>query len=99
MTTPTVLQVRSNGQITLPTALRRQARLKEGDLLEVILEEDGSLKLVPKIAIDRSQAYFWTQRWQQGEQEAQADLQQDRFQDFDNMDDFIRSLEQDDEHA
>ena len=95
MTTPTVLQVRSNGQITLPTALRRQARLKEGDLLEVVLEEDGSLRLVPKVAIDRSQAYFWSKRWQKAELEAEEDLQQGHYQDFDNMDDFLRSLEQD----
>ena len=44
----TVLQIRSNGQITLPTSVRRQARLKEGELLEVIIEEDGSLRLVPR---------------------------------------------------
>lgn len=93
----TVLQIRSNGQITLPTSVRRQARLKEGDLLEVILEPDGSVRLVPKVAIDRAQAYFWSQRWQQGEQEAEADLQHGHYQDFDNMDDFIRSLEQEPE--
>jgi AbrB family looped-hinge helix DNA binding protein len=97
MPPPTVLQVRSNGQITLPTSVRREAHIKEGDLLEVILNQDGSLRLVPKVAIDRAQAYFWTQRWQQGEMEAQADLQQGRYQDFENMDDFIRSLEQGDE--
>ena len=90
----TVLQIRSNGQITLPTSVRRQARLKEGDLLEVTLEADGSLRLVPKVAIDRSQAYFWSQRWQKGEQEAEADLQAGRFQDFANLEDFIQSLEQ-----
>ena len=39
----TVLQIWSNGQITLPTSIRRQARLKEGDLLELRVEEDGSL--------------------------------------------------------
>jgi len=61
-----VLQIRSNGQITLPTSIRRQADLKEGDLLEVTIEADGSLRLIPKMAIDRSQAYFWTTRWQQG---------------------------------
>jgi AbrB family looped-hinge helix DNA binding protein len=97
MPTPTVLQVRSNGQITLPTSLRREAHIKEGDLLEVSLDQDGSLRLVPKIAIDRAQAYFWSQRWQQGELETQTDLQQGRYQDFENMDDFIRSLEQGDE--
>lgn len=92
-----VLQIRSNGQITLPTAIRRQARLKEGDLLEVVVEADGSLRLVPKVAIDRSQAYFWSKRWQQAEQEAEADLENGRYQDFENMDDFIQSLQQEPE--
>ena len=90
---PTVLQIRSNGQITLPTSVRRQARLKEGDLLEVLVEEDGSLRLVPKIAIDRSQAYFWTERWQQGERQAETDLSAGRFKQFDSIDELLRDLE------
>ena len=93
-----VLQIRSNGQITLPTAVRRQAHLKEGDLLEVVVEADGSLRLVPKVAIDRAQAYFWSKRWQQAEQEAEADLENGRYQDFESMDDFIRSLQQEPEN-
>jgi AbrB family looped-hinge helix DNA binding protein len=87
-----VLQVRSNGQITLPTSIRRKAALKEGDLLEAVVDTDGTIHLIPKIAIDRSQAYFWTQRWQQAEQEVEADLRAGRYQDFDNLDDFIQSL-------
>jgi AbrB family looped-hinge helix DNA binding protein len=47
------LQVRTNGQITLPAITRRKARLEEGDLLEAIVEEDGSIRLVPKMAVDR----------------------------------------------
>ncbi len=90
-----VLQVRSNGQITLPTSIRRQANLKEGDVLEVIVEPDGSIKLTPQVVIDRSQAYFWTQRWQQGEQEAEEDLRAGRYQDFDSMDQLIQSLKDD----
>jgi AbrB family looped-hinge helix DNA binding protein len=49
-------QVRSNGQITLPAETRRKANLKEGDLLEAIIEEDGSIRLLPKTAIDRALA-------------------------------------------
>jgi AbrB family looped-hinge helix DNA binding protein len=49
-------QVRSNGQITLPAETRRKAKLKEGDLLEAIIEEDGSIRLLPKTAIDRALA-------------------------------------------
>jgi len=92
MTDP-VLQIRSNGQITLPVEVRRQANLKEGDLLEVAVEPDGTLRLTPKIAIDRSQAYFWTNRWQQGEIEVENDLKLGNYQDFDNIEEMIHDLE------
>jgi AbrB family looped-hinge helix DNA binding protein len=48
------LQIRSNGQITLPAGLRRKANLKEGDLLEAVVEEGGSIRLVPKLPVDRA---------------------------------------------
>jgi AbrB family looped-hinge helix DNA binding protein len=47
------LQIRSNGQITLPAATRRKAKLQEGDLLEAVVEQDGSIRLMPKTAVDR----------------------------------------------
>ena len=50
------LQVRSNGQITLPAPTRRKAKIKDGDLLEAIVEADGSVRLVPKLALDRTLA-------------------------------------------
>ena len=50
------LQVRTNGQITLPAGTRRKANLHEGDLLEALVEADGSIRLVPKTAIDRALA-------------------------------------------
>ena len=48
------LQIRSNGQITLPAPTRRKAKLKEGDLLEVLVEDDGSIRLIPKLPVDRA---------------------------------------------
>ncbi|MCX6083106.1 MAG: AbrB/MazE/SpoVT family DNA-binding domain-containing protein [Chloroflexi bacterium] len=50
------LQVRSNGQITLPAPTRRKAKIKEGDLLEAIVDADGNIRLVPKLAVDRALA-------------------------------------------
>ena len=47
------LQVRSDGQITLPASIRRLAKLQEGDLLEANVEKDGSIHLVLKSAEDR----------------------------------------------
>jgi AbrB family looped-hinge helix DNA binding protein len=90
-----VLQVRSNGQITLPSGIRRKANIKEGDLLQIVVEADGTLRLVPQIAVNRSQAWFWTRRWQAGEREADDDLLEGRFEDFSSMEDLIADLGKD----
>jgi len=93
----TLLQIRSNGQITLPAAVRRQANLKEGDTLELSVGDDGALHLLPKLAIDRSQAYFWSNRWQEGEREAQDDIENGRISRFENIDDALDFLDSDEE--
>lgn len=41
------LKIQINGQITLPPAICRAANIKEGDLLEAVVEEDGSIHLIP----------------------------------------------------
>ena len=44
------LQVRSNGEITLLASIRRKAKIKEGDLLEAVVDADGAIRLTPKSA-------------------------------------------------
>ncbi len=95
MTDNSVLQLRENGQITLPTSVRRKTNLKAGDLLDVKVEDDGSIRLTPQMAIDRSQTYFWSKRWQQGEHQAEADIQTGKVEIFDNIDELINDLESD----
>ena len=92
---PTLLQIRSNGQITLPASIRHQANLQEGDALEVCLEEDGALRLIPQVFVERSQAYFWTERWQAGEKETDVDLEAGRHKDFDDIESLLEELESD----
>jgi AbrB family looped-hinge helix DNA binding protein len=53
---PEYVQVRSNGQITLPAPTRRKAKIAEGDLLEAVVDTDGTIRLLPKLAIDRTLA-------------------------------------------
>lgn len=47
--------VRSNGQVTLPAQVRRAAELKEGDIVEVSLLDDGTVQLRPVAVLDRLQ--------------------------------------------
>lgn len=41
------------------------------------------------LSVPRSQAYFWTERWQAGEREADADIQAGRLTRFSNAEDAI----------
>ncbi len=90
----TIVQVRSNGQLTLPTSVRRQAQLEEGDILEALVESDGTIRLVPKALIERSQTYFWSERWQEGERESEADIQAGRVRRFEDVDAALEFLDQ-----
>ena len=59
------------------------------------IDPDGSIRLTPQVAIDRSQAYFWTRRWQEGERQAEEDIYAGRVKKFDSVDDLITDLESD----
>jgi hypothetical protein len=44
------------------------------------------------LAVAEDQAWFWTDEWQTGEREAEADLAAGRYQIFDTMEDLIDDL-------
>jgi AbrB family looped-hinge helix DNA binding protein len=46
------VKVKTKGQVTLPAEFRRDLNLKEGDLLEAVIER-GGIVLKPKTVIDR----------------------------------------------
>jgi AbrB family looped-hinge helix DNA binding protein len=46
-------KIRSNGQVTIPTSVRRQAGLSKGDLVNFIFQR-GKIVMTPKSVIDRS---------------------------------------------
>ena len=47
-----LVKVKTNGQVTIPTALRRQAGLAVGDVLEAKMER-GKITLTPQKLVDR----------------------------------------------
>jgi hypothetical protein len=63
------------------------------DLVEVERRSDGVMELRPKVAVDASQSWFWTERWQQMEQEANEDIRAGRVIRSDNVDDFLAELD------
>jgi AbrB family looped-hinge helix DNA binding protein len=89
---PTYSKVTRHGQITLPAPVRKSLGIEEGDMVEIEIIDDKAI-LVPKRLVDKSQAYFWTKKWQEGEREADEDIKAGRVKVFDSAEDLIKDLE------
>jgi AbrB family looped-hinge helix DNA binding protein len=63
---PAYNKVTRHGQITLSASVRKELGVEKGGLVEIEIVDDRAV-LMPKRLVDKSQAYFWTRRWQEGE--------------------------------
>jgi len=88
---PTYSKVTRHGQVTLPASVRRELGVEEGDLVEIEVIDDRAI-LMPKKLVDKSQAYFWTKRWQEEEKEADEYIKAGRVKVFDSVDELIEDL-------
>ncbi len=68
-----LIQVRKKAQLTLPQSVRQKLNIEEGDFLNVRVT-NGEIVLRVKKLVDKEQAWFWTDRWQRGEQKAEEDI-------------------------
>ncbi|MBU0666354.1 MAG: AbrB/MazE/SpoVT family DNA-binding domain-containing protein [Nanoarchaeota archaeon] len=66
-------KINERGQLTIPAELRKVLHCEPGDYVEVVMDKDV-LKVIPKMVINKDQAWFWTKEWQEGEREADRDL-------------------------
>lgn len=86
-----LIQVRKKAQVTLPQSVRRALNIEEGDFLDVKVQ-DGYIVLRVKKLVDKEQAWFWTRRWQEGENEAEEDIHAGRIHPFDSAKEGIAFL-------
>jgi AbrB family looped-hinge helix DNA binding protein len=85
-------KVTRNGQITLPASIRKKLGIEEGDVVEMSIE-DEKVVLAPKKLVDKSQAYFWTKKWQDAEKQAEEDIESGRVKSFGSVDELVDNLE------
>ena len=87
------LSVQGRGLVTLPADFRRRHQLdKPGAQLQIVEREDGVIELIPHAAIPADQAWFWTDKWQQMEREADEDIAAGRERTFDSAEEFAAWL-------
>lgn len=89
-----LLTVQSRGTVALPADLRRRLHLDRADSqIKLVEYDDGRVELVPVVAIPADQAWFWIQRWQTMERDADADIAAGRATVVDGVDELIALLD------
>lgn len=87
------LSFQRRGVVAFPAALRRKLRDDiPGIQLEVTERADGTFLLRPVVPVPADQAWFWTERWQTMEREADADIAAARVGTYDDVDALLADL-------
>lgn len=89
--------LRKRGQFTFPKSIIDALNLQEGDSFDVEVDDTGKLTLVPLIQIPAEQAWFWSEKWQKEEKEAQSDIGEGRIHSFTEIESAFNWLDSDDE--
>ena len=85
-----LVKLDQHGAITIPEELREG--LDQDTLFAVVRREDGVIELRPQASVDVEQSWFWTERWQRLEREADADIAAGRVATFDDAERFLADL-------
>lgn len=88
------LGVQAKGTISLPADIRRRLHLDEpGAQVELIEQEDGTLRLRPTLPVDAEQRWFWTERWQAMEREVDNQYANGKGSVHDSSEEFLQHLD------
>ncbi len=90
--TEELVRLRARGQVTLPSFIREKLHLEEGNLV-LIKVVDNTIILVPQETIDKEQSWFWRERWQKLEAEAEEDIRKGKVKSFDSAEEFFDEID------
>jgi antitoxin MazE len=85
--------VQGRGLIAIPTAIRRHFGLDQPGAQVEVIEREGEIVLRPHVAVPVDQAWFWTERWQQMEREADAAVAAGRVMTVEGVEELLADLD------
>jgi antitoxin PrlF len=88
--------LRDKGQVTLPKDVRDALHVETGDEIEFQVVGSGAVMMRGLKLIPADQAWFWTESWQLGEEQATRDIIEGRVETFKDSDSFLASLDDED---
>jgi antitoxin MazE len=86
-------RLRGKGQVTIPGEFRERLSAEEGDDLVFRVDEGGRILIERAITIPADQVWFWSERWQRLEREAQEDIDGGRVRKYPDIDQAITDLQ------
>lgn len=86
-------RLRVKGQITVPSEIRNLLKAEEGDELVFLVDENDRVYIERVQIIPPDQAWFWRDRWQRMEREAQLDIENKRLHHFDSTEETLKFLD------
>ena len=91
---PTFVALQRRGVIAIPADIRKRHHLDEpGAQVELVERPDGVIELRPQLPHPAEQQWFWTERWQAMEREADEDVVAGRVQTHESADEFLAHLD------
>ncbi len=90
-----ITQLRGRSQITIPKNIIETLGLKEGDNLNIEIE-NGKIIVKPVVMVPKNQAWFWTDEWQLAEKEVDEDIKAGKIKTASNIDDLMKDLRDED---
>jgi antitoxin MazE len=87
-----IAKLRDRSQLTLPSEVMKKLKLHTGDKLDITVEGDKII-LKPVLIIDRTQAWFWSEKWQKKEMKADMDIKNGRVSRTVGIDDLLEELD------
>ena len=87
-----LISVRKKGQVTLPLSMRKKLGIADGSIVLSKIVDD-TIVLVPQETVDRDQAWFWKERWQKLEAEADRDVAEGRTKTFASVEELFHEIE------
>ena len=89
----TFVTVQGRGLIAIPTAIRRHFSLDLPGAQVEVIEREGEIVLRPHVAVPADQSWFWTERWQQMEREADDTIAAGRIITVEGVEELLADLD------
>jgi len=86
-----LVNLKTKSQVTIPKQIVRKLNLKPGDKLEFSLDDDRII-IKPVAIIGRSQAWFYTPEWQEGEKEVDRQIREGKVHSAEDLDELYKKL-------